>query len=186
VNTRPKLIAITDPALYNYPAVFMHGRKPLRVHAKERERWRSTSSRAGCCLPTRFAAASRSPIRSARNENHVPEKENKLLPISSDDPSGLGSTARRRATVTRRDPQPGNPGVRSRRNSRRSAGAEGIKFGDRYGVIFSQFDISCALEKQDSLECRGYTRQDAAELGSTSAVCATAVTWGGWDRVEGL
>ena len=42
---------------------------------------------------------------------------------------------------------------------------KGFSFGDRYGVIFSQFDLSCALEKHDSLECRGYTREDAARIG---------------------
>ena len=42
---------------------------------------------------------------------------------------------------------------------------KGVRFGDRYGVIFSEFDLSCALEKHDSLECRGYTREDAARIG---------------------
>ena len=42
---------------------------------------------------------------------------------------------------------------------------KGVRFGDRYGVIFSEFDLSCALEKHDSMECRGYTREDAARIG---------------------
>jgi hypothetical protein len=42
---------------------------------------------------------------------------------------------------------------------------EGIKVGDRYAVIFSRYDISCALEKHESIECPGYTREDAARLG---------------------
>ncbi len=42
---------------------------------------------------------------------------------------------------------------------------DGIRFGDRYGVIFSRFDLSCALEKQNTLECRGYIREDAAKIG---------------------
>ena len=41
---------------------------------------------------------------------------------------------------------------------------EGIKIGDRYAVIFSRYDISCALENHESLECEGYTRQDAARI----------------------
>jgi len=31
-------------------------------------------------------------------------------------------------------------------------------------VIFSAYDVSCALERHDSLECRGYVRDDAARL----------------------
>ena len=40
-----------------------------------------------------------------------------------------------------------------------------MRFDDRYGVIFSRYDLSCALEKHDSLECLGYTREDAAKIG---------------------
>ncbi len=36
---------------------------------------------------------------------------------------------------------------------------------DRYAVIFSQYDLSCALEKQNSMECQGYEREDAARIG---------------------
>ena len=42
---------------------------------------------------------------------------------------------------------------------------EGLKLGERYAVIFSPFDISCALESHESLECEGYTRKDAARIG---------------------
>ncbi len=39
-----------------------------------------------------------------------------------------------------------------------------MKLDDRYGVVFSRYDLSCALEKHDSLECQGYVREDAARL----------------------
>lgn len=42
---------------------------------------------------------------------------------------------------------------------------EGISIEGRWAVIFSPYDISCALEQHESLECRGYTRADAARLG---------------------
>jgi len=32
-------------------------------------------------------------------------------------------------------------------------------------VVFSRYDLSCALERHDSLDCRGYTREDAARIG---------------------
>ena len=70
------------------------------------------------------------------------------------------------ATVSRRDPQPGgNDGPLTAVVRRVPPDLEGVKIGDHYGVIFSQFDLSCALEKHDSLECRGYTREDAARIG---------------------
>ena len=42
---------------------------------------------------------------------------------------------------------------------------EGLKIGDRYAVLFSPYDLSCALEKHDSLECEGYMRDDAERIG---------------------
>ena len=65
-----------------------------------------------------------------------------------------------------------------RRDPRRGAGAgplearvrdvepefEGVKIKERYAVIFSRYDLSCALEHQESLDCQGYVRDDAARL----------------------
>jgi hypothetical protein len=42
---------------------------------------------------------------------------------------------------------------------------QAIKLGDRYAVIFSPYDLSCALENHESLDCAGYTRKDAARIG---------------------
>ena len=42
---------------------------------------------------------------------------------------------------------------------------EAIELDDRYGVIFSPFDLSCALEQTSSLECPGYSIDDAARIG---------------------
>jgi hypothetical protein len=42
---------------------------------------------------------------------------------------------------------------------------EGVKLEERWAVIFSPFDISCALESHEAVGCRGYTRQDAARIG---------------------
>ncbi|MFM8708487.1 MAG: DUF4159 domain-containing protein, partial [Planctomycetia bacterium] len=41
---------------------------------------------------------------------------------------------------------------------------EGVRLKDRWAVIFSPYDLSCALEKQNSLECTGYGRDDAEKI----------------------
>ena len=41
---------------------------------------------------------------------------------------------------------------------------EGIKLGEDYGVIFSPYDLSCALDRHEMLDCQGYVRDDAARL----------------------
>ncbi|HPZ83693.1 MAG TPA: DUF4159 domain-containing protein, partial [Thermogutta sp.] len=42
---------------------------------------------------------------------------------------------------------------------------EGIRLEDRWVVIFSPYDLSCALERQQAIGCRGYSPEDAARIG---------------------
>ena len=42
---------------------------------------------------------------------------------------------------------------------------EGLRIDGRLAVIFSPYDMSCALENHASMECKGYTKEDAARLG---------------------
>ena len=46
-----------------------------------------------------------------------------------------------------------------------SLAVSGIQLGDRRCVFFSPYDVSCVLEKKDSLECCGYVREDAGRIG---------------------
>ena len=41
---------------------------------------------------------------------------------------------------------------------------EGLQIDDRISVVFSPYDISCALENGSSLQCKGYVKGDAARL----------------------
>jgi hypothetical protein len=43
---------------------------------------------------------------------------------------------------------------------------EAIHINGRLAVAFSPYDLSCALENQVSIECKGYSHQDAARLGA--------------------
>ncbi len=43
---------------------------------------------------------------------------------------------------------------------------EAIRIGDRYRVVFSRYDISCALENGTSSSCYGYKVDDAAKIGA--------------------
>jgi Domain of unknown function (DUF4159) len=42
---------------------------------------------------------------------------------------------------------------------------EGIEIDGRYVVVFSPYDLSCALENSNSTECEGYTPTDARRIG---------------------
>ena len=49
---------------------------------------------------------------------------------------------------------------------------EGILFDGRLAVAFSPFDLSCALENQNSVECKGYLQQDAARIATNIVIYA--------------
>ena len=65
--------------------------------------------------------------------------------------------------VTLREPS-GGDGPLAARKRKIPPKLEGIRIGDRWAVIFSPYDLSCALEKQNSLECTGYSREDAEKI----------------------
>jgi hypothetical protein len=41
---------------------------------------------------------------------------------------------------------------------------EGIELDGRFAVIYSKYDISCALERQAAGNCEGYLPEDAVKL----------------------
>jgi hypothetical protein len=41
---------------------------------------------------------------------------------------------------------------------------EGIEIDGRFAVIYSKYDISCALERQASVACSGYVEEDALKI----------------------
>ena len=43
---------------------------------------------------------------------------------------------------------------------------EGVELNGRLAVVFSPFDLSCALENTALSNCTGYTRADALQIGA--------------------
>ncbi len=149
--------------------------RPARFPAyagRARSSFTSTSSVAARCWPTRSARASRSPPRSAaRSPPRCPARNLKRIP--PDDPiftSSYGGYDMRhgfhaRPRSGRRRISPSPPA-----SARSKPQLEGIKIDGRWAVIFSPYDISCALESHEAIGCRGYTQEDAARIGPQRAV----------------
>jgi hypothetical protein len=164
VDDTPSQIDPADPALFDYHLVFMHGRQGFAFDAARRERLRQFLERGGtlladsvCAAPT-FTAAFRAEIAAA-----IPSQ--KLEEIPADDPiftaAAYGGYDIREVTL--REPAGGN-GPLNVRKRQVAPKLEGVRMGDRWAVIFSPYDLSCALEKQNSLECTGYGRDDAEKI----------------------
>ena len=166
VESNPKLVGMQDPALFDYPVVFMHGRNAFHLTDGERKALREYIERGGLLFADAICA---SPAfgESFRREMAVLFPKNALVNIPPRDPIWTTKYGGANlSSVVRRDPQPVESG-KPRNSALRRVPPElkGVRFGDRWGVIFSEFDLSCALEKHDSMECRGYTKEDAVRIG---------------------
>ncbi len=165
VRTAPDMINISDEAIFRYHLVFMHGRHEFRLTDTEREQLREYLERGGTlladaiCASRPFAAALRREIATA-----LPDAT--LQRIPADDPlftDAYGGYDIRRVTL--RDPQAANEGQHVAARVRQTEPQlEGIELDGRWVVIFSPYDISCALESHEAIGCRGYTQDDAARI----------------------
>ena len=164
VDDHPDLVDPAEARLFDYHLVFMHGRQAFSFDGPRREKLRQFLERGGTlladsvCASTAFTAAFRAEIAALLPEN-------KLEEIPADDPiftrSEYGGYDIR--TVTLREPS-GGDGPMASRKRQVPPKLEGIRLGDRWAVVFSPYDLSCALEKQNSLECTGYSRDDAEKI----------------------
>ncbi len=159
-------LSITDDAIFDYHLVFMHGRTSFSLTEREREQLRTYIERGGMLFANSICA-SKAFTESFRKEMAVilPEYPLEKIPVSdplfSEKYGGFDLS-----TVTRRDPQARSKDESIKDRLRRvPPELEGVRIDDRYAVIFSRYDLSCALEKQNSMECQGYEREDAARIG---------------------
>ncbi len=167
VRAAPDLLNISDPSLFRYHLAFMHGRYDFHFTDAERTQLRQYLERGGTlladsiCASKPFAAAFRREIAAAL-PGHT------LARIPPDDPlfnTAYGGFDIR--SVSLRDPQAAADGKQPVATRVRPVEPqlEGIQLDGRWAIIFSPYDISCALESHEALGCRGYTQQDAARIG---------------------
>jgi hypothetical protein len=162
-------IPITSKALFDHHLVFMHGRSAFRFTPAEREQLKTyLSDERGGTLLVDAICANRAFAESFRREMKEIFPEGRLEPIPADHEmytAAFGGNDL--SSVARREPFARAEGDRAEARMRRGPPElEGIKVGTdgRYAVIFSKYDLSCALEKHDSVECEGYLRDDAEKI----------------------
>ena len=166
VSTNEFPVNADDPSLRKFHLAFMHGRHDFKFTPGERTALKEYLTNGGTlfadsiCASKEFVAAFRREMKAV-----FPEESLRRIPVT--DPlfsrAAGGYDIRE---VSRRDPatQLENQPLRARIR-KVAPELEGIQIDGRWAVIFSPYDISCALEQHESLECRGYTRKDAARIG---------------------
>lgn len=165
ISTDEYPITPDNPGLSHYIMAFMHGRHDFRFTPNEQQNLRKYLANGGTlladsiCASKEFTAAFQREIQAA-----LPDSPLTRIPITdplfSDRAGGFDiRRVKRRDPVARRANEPLDSRTRDVEPE-----LLGIQIEGRWAVIFSPYDISCALEQHEALECRGYTREDAARI----------------------
>ncbi|HJN11859.1 MAG TPA: DUF4159 domain-containing protein [Pirellulaceae bacterium] len=165
VGVENRKVLATDPSLFTYPLLFMHGRRAFRLTSAERSALALFIERGGVivadsiCASPEFSTAFRrefSAIFPAQKLARIPTGH----PLFTRDFGGYDLNQ-----LTLRDPQmrAGDDPLTAHLK-KVSPLLEGLQIDDRISVVFSPYDISCALENGSSLQCKGYVKGDAARL----------------------
>lgn len=158
-------IAPSQDALLAFPIAFMHGRRTFQWSPAERKALAEYLTRGGFLFADSICASPQF-TDALRRELRAMFPEGKLVRLPSDHP--LLTTEFRGfdiRSVTLRDPlKRGEAGLEAKLE-KTAPFLEALEIDGRIAVIFSPYDLSCALENQSSLECKGYTKEDAAKIG---------------------
>ncbi|MFT5527935.1 MAG: hypothetical protein ACI9HK_005921 [Pirellulaceae bacterium] len=166
IDSNRRMISPTDPALFDYPIVFLHGRRDFRFTTSQQKALSTFVKRGGVimadaiCASPQFVDALRREVAAV-----IPGSKLERIPINHK-MFGAEFGGYDLSSVTLRDPK-------LRRESdplgiRLIKGApylEGVQIDGRYAVIISPYDLSCGLENHTSLECKGYIKEDSVKIG---------------------
>jgi hypothetical protein len=163
-SPRQKNLFPSDPNLRRYPLAYLHGRASFEFGPQEIKSLRNYLKNGAvlfgdsCCGSPQFDKSFRNMVRQL-----FPDKKLERIPITHELFSpGIGFDIRR---VKRRIPENGNPnGPLDSTFKEGEPLLEGIEINGRYCVIYSKYDLSCALERQASVACAGYEYKDAVRI----------------------
>jgi hypothetical protein len=166
VSTQRRLLSPSDATLPDYPVLFVHGRRDFQWSAADRKALAEFVRNGGVifgdaiCASEEFSAAFRREMQAVFDGlemQRVPPDH--PLFTSAFKGFDIPQVGLRRMQARRADDPV------AARVDRVSPVLEGIEQDGRFVVLFSPYDISCALESPVSMDCPGYVREDAARIG---------------------
>ena len=171
VDLQTRAIVSTDRDLVNYKFLYMHGKAAFQLSPSGVKNLRDTLETGGtlladaCCGKKAFDASFRELAAQL-----FPGSKLVPIPASDDlygkDVNGVPITTVRCRTET--SSASGGSG-----EFREAAPAlEGIRVGNHWAVVYSKYDIGCALEKHQSTDCIGYDHASALLLGKAVVLYA--------------
>ena len=159
----PEPVTLDSELIYNYPIVFMTGQFEFSYTKTQAENLKKFIEKGGflfaepCCGQKAFDVAFRAFISDVFPENNL-----KQIPLD-DELFTIGYDIRRvkyRSAVVKKEPALDTPVL------------EGIKIGDRYGVIYSPFNFSIGLNGHPCPICWGYSPKDSLRVATNIVLYA--------------
>ena len=165
VATQARDLTLLDPKLFRTPIVYMHGRHDFALSKNEQDKLRDYINQGGvlfsdaCCGLPSFD-------RSFRRLMEQLYPDNPLKRIPPDHEMFTSKIGHDLKTVKRREPDVDRANAAMAVSVRTvEPFLEGIEINGRWVVVYSKYDISCALERQASVACTGYVHEDAVKIG---------------------
>lgn len=157
-------VALTDPDLFKYQMLFMHGRKSFELTPAERQQLKLYLQRGGTLLADAVCSSTEF-TDSFRREMLRISTNPVLTRLPADNEVFQGefggfeiSRVKYRPAFQSQGDRPATKIVEG------AAHLEGLEINGRVAVFFSPLDLSCAIESRDSADCPGYVRDDAIRL----------------------
>ncbi len=174
VALETKEMPLGDPNLLDYRFLYMHGRNEFKYPEGEGLKKLKFNLETGgllfadaCCGAKRFDAAFRQFVKDL-----WPDGKYKLEPIPLSDElfSAELNGAKIETVRCRREGADGKAEAEPRSVA---PALEGVKVNGRWAIIYSKYDIGCALEKHKSSDCLGHDYASAVTLGKAAVLYAT-------------
>ncbi len=166
-------VSPSDEKVKDYYFFYMHGRARFRYDAADlknlrfRLKYGGTLFADACCGSAAFDQSFRKFVEALWKEEGL-----KLEPIPADDElyskelngQAITSVRCRRAAPDGRRVEPEYRSV--------PPALEGVRYGGRWVVIYSRYDVGCALERHQSSDCLGHDYASAVRLGRAAVLYA--------------
>ncbi len=153
-----------DPSLVYYPLIYIHGRASLSFPKEDLDALRSHLDPGGGTLFADAACGSAAFDASFRRFVSELLPTSPLVPIPRDDElySIKVGTDLSKVQYTK------------------GAGGgidfpqlEGVRINGHWAIIYSKYDIGCALERHTGIECKGYTYESAVKIAGNIVIYST-------------
>jgi hypothetical protein len=158
-----KELAPNDPNIVNYPLIYIHGRAAFNL-SEDLEALRRHLDPGGGTIFADAACASPAFDASFRAFAAALLPNNPLVPIPRDDEIYTQKVGFDLSDVQYSKAAGGGRDIPQ---------LEGVKLNGHWAIIYSKYDIGCALEHHQGIDCKGYSYESALRIAANIVIYST-------------